>query len=190
MQWERLEKALTDGFCELTGLSANWQHDKSIALCPPYGLLNMSAMNQIGEDEVRYEEVVGAPTGKEICVTICGIRQFTWSMQVESDSFAPGKAAWYYLETARTKLRSARFCALMEAVGVSRVSTGAVQKLDYTRDGRWVSRALLDVVFQGVVAIKDCPVTYIESAKVSSDVLRPDGTEAAASLDFENRVMP
>ncbi len=174
--WKDTQDSLGLLFERESCLPFMWENDKTFAACPPYGILNMFAFERVGIDEVCRTFDNTAPAGQEIKRSVRGIRQFTWSVQIESDSFAPCKSGWFLVEEFRNALRKPSVLEFMATHHVGLVESAPTRKIDYSSNGRFVSRAVMDVVLTTSVVTIDCPITFVEKVSVSSSVEDHVGT--------------
>lgn len=190
--WPTVEDALERGFCVITGLKnrPNWLNRKAKVRKHPWGQLGISGVTTIGTPEHRHTHDAGRPVGKEIERTIHANTAFVLSIQIESREFKSGQEAWQLLELAKLRLSGERFGAIIRAVGVGFMRTGPVVRLDYKLNGRWVSRAALDVDMHAGSEIYDCPTTFIESVRATSDFRNIDGAALPSEYQFADEVIP
>jgi len=192
MEWEFIKRCLDQAFEILTELKSSWERQKTSYLCMPFGRQSLNNLVTVGTDDQRQSETAGAPAGREITHTICGIRKFNWLLKVESQSHEPDKSALFYLSRAQSRLVLSDFLAQVRACNLSVIRSGDVHSVDYVdkNSKHWISAAALEVQMHAGSEIANCPTTYIETIEVTSQLRDPEGVLLPSPLQLTDEVMP
>ena len=175
MNWSTIQNGIKAWFEDSTGLTAYWMNQARPAYTnKPLGVLQIISTSKVDVDALDYNYSALQPTNEEMVPSVFGYRLITVSCMVVSRNQNAGSDAIHYLELARTGLNRPSLKDAMIAAGL-RVSwsSHSITPRDVLVDGRWESRAIMDVTFRAVqyVEFTDAADTddYIQRAEVSSD---------------------
>lgn len=102
-----------------------------------------------------------------VITTNTGVRALTVQIKVECFDSSDGKAAWPILEKVRTRMGLPTVIDALAEAGIAIQTIGASHPAEYDdANGRRVSVAFFEIVFNGSDAEDDDPATTIESATV------------------------
>lgn len=134
----------------------------------------------VGEatDEERWGYTPDADPLQEMRVTLSGPRELRLQISVQSQDQRPGHTARALADEARARLQFPSSRDLLAAQGLAFVRVSPVTQADYRVDGRWISRAVIELQLNGASAVEDTAsrTSYIATASVTASVRRPDGT--------------
>jgi hypothetical protein len=151
-------------------------------------ILDITAIQTIGTDEIIYGNAANPQAGAELDVTVCGQRTMTLGVRVEVQDQRAGYDAITYTELLRTSLRLPSTYALFSAAGVGFASVLAETDLESIYQGRRHSAAQLDILLNSYGVMTDSPDTYIETVEYETEMLGPDGNpvphQVSGSLDL------
>jgi hypothetical protein len=187
---ESQSEAVRGWFAGASGLKAIWENDKRPFMATGrFVTLHVLTVASVGVDETRY---VWNATTEKLEPVQCGYRTITVTVHVESQDQTPEKAARWYLELIRTKLRTPAALATFAAQGLALIETLPSINLDALVEDRWLSRARLDIRFGMAVeyAAVDEAVEHIAQVEVSSEIDNVDGTPLPASVQLTEEILP
>ena len=121
--------AIQRHFEQSTGLKFVWENEPREILQKPYGVLKLGTCSMIGRDDIYDSQLVGS-------------REIVIQAQVFSRSFKPTECARFYLEKARTLLRTFKYPDFVFD------EAHPIIDLDLIFDNRQESRAAFDAVFR------------------------------------------
>jgi hypothetical protein len=192
--WQDIADSLQRWVEDATGLRTVWREeerpftkslrDKAIAM------LHIVSTRSRGVDDIRGVDNLDAAPASNIDTTLCGMREFTLSVQVESFSQKPNDAARCFLEEARTRLRLPSVLGKLQSNGLALIETMPTVLLDRIVDDHMISRANMDVRFSVAENQVDEPIQSIESTLVSSSLKAPDGTLLPTPPNLLDKEMP
>lgn len=138
--------------------------------------LRLRAPGALGIDEYRHEW-----DGAEVDFTIHGVRRFTIQVMAETMDQSVGETApGQLLSDLRTRLRRPSILTALRAAEVAISEIRDVVEADYQSDGRRVSSASMEVVFNASEVDADTAADgngWIETVQLESDTLNdPGGT--------------
>lgn len=175
-------KAAMEFLLSKAGMDPKWLGSVNEYGCDPQIEASISSIRSVAMvDEVRWEETgkdVG--TGKEIVATTYGPRQFTFTLQVETDTVEPVcGVSWEFCENFRDNLGLPSVTEYLNDLNIAVVSIGDTNTVSAPAPGdedRNVSRSVVEVVFSTTISIQDAPITFIEIAVVDLKMKNVNGT--------------
>lgn len=149
-----------------------WQNIPAASGRPPMSVeLKITSVEASGIDEVRYHYDSGTDTRTE---ELCGNREITVSVKIESDSQddgeeSPGQLASYL----RARLRRPSALRALQAAGLGLAEIHATTNVDYVDQDRMLSVSVTDLLFNAAESDVSAPSStgWIDSVKVT---LLPD----------------
>ena len=193
--WQNIADAGQGWVAEATLLKTVWREEerpfaKSLN-AKAIATLHIVTTRSRGIDDVRGVNNLAAAPASNIDITVCGMREFTLAVQVESFSQKPNDAARVFLEAARTCIRLPSVRAELQAVGIALIEALPTVLLDSVVDDRMLSRANMDVRFSVADSKSDpIPVQSIESVLISSSIKGPDGNVLPTPPNVLNKEIP
>lgn len=168
-------------FALIVGLSADaisWADESQTMTVGVSGSLRPIADVALGQEEKQTELASPAgPDGEELTRKIGGPRALSLSLVLDGyDQRLPG-SPFFTLRSAATKIRSSESIAALQELGFGLISVGRVLNVPRKESGRTFPRAVLDLRL-GYTNVENLdPITFIESAELTSHVRDTDGTE-------------
>lgn len=149
MNWPLIRTTLQSAVVAMTGIAPAlvvWRGtlaEKSIVVGTKI-VLTANAIKSVGEEENLYEESA-VPNQNELESTIVGQRQFTWSVQVETQNQPEGTAR-VLIDRIRIRLRRPSIGAMLGRASVAVAYALATTENDYLASGREISVATMDLL--------------------------------------------
>lgn len=172
--WEAISDTLLAWVEKSTGLTTVWrEEERPFHKQPGIALLHIISTRSRGVDDIRRSDNEAEAPEPNCETQLSGVREFTLSIQVETQSQKPGKAARCYLESARTCLRLPSVLGKLQGQGVALIETLPTVLLDHNVDEHMASRANMDIRFAVADCKDDDAVQSIEKVLVST-VFRTD----------------
>lgn len=187
MDWATIQNALIAWFAAASGLTTIWANQNAPQPAYPYAVLNIiSGPVVLGIDETR--ATVDAadpppPAGQEIILETCGPRELTVSCQVLSSSDTPPNDARSLLTAAQAALRQIGMTEALNAAGLGVQQADAVMSIPNIANGRWLSRAAMDVRFNAWSSVTE-RTGYIQTTEAQATFTKEDGTSTTTTETF------
>lgn len=164
--WSVIRSALEGWVEERTGLPAYWA--KRPRGWPSqdggYAILSISARQTVGNDMINSTYNSGADAGEEIEVAQEGSRTFVFGVQIRTFRQSDDVDALHYTSILRDSTSLPTLStALFEAAGIDFASIVGEADIDSRLDGREVSVAQLDMLFNTTASVSDTATGYINT---------------------------
>ena len=141
-----------------------------------------------GADEQRTSTDLSQPEGEEVAIETVGIREFTLTVKAlvdeETGSTDPDCDAVALLTQLQNSLSQQSVLDALCLGGLSVVQELAVVDLSQVVNGRFISRAALDIRFRTASSCIE-RTGYINTARVRSVPCNPSGPCDVTGVDFE-----
>lgn len=191
MNWTTIRSTLKTAIEGVDGLShagaVEWGDSAQASVMRPMPRIDLTirSLRGIGDDEPRtgYDEDTDTME-----TALCGHRQFTVSIRVESDK-ATGGEAMTIADRLRVRLGRENVTQALRTGGLAIADIAATQVLDFKTDGRALVVAVLDVIVNAAendVDDHERAGDFIEHVVGASEYLtNPDGEENANQVDLD-----
>lgn len=147
IEWETVQGAILAWLVDSTGIRTAWaeQPKRTQDSRPAATLKILSGPRVIHND---HTSKVWNATTELIDKVASGLREFTVTAQVYTDSVRPNYHALNYLARAQAALKMPEFLKALSAAGVAVVTHEGINNLTAIAGADWESRASMDVVFR------------------------------------------
>jgi hypothetical protein len=171
-------RAWVDAQSGLTS-AAQWRDESGGWQSKTRALLHLSSARGLGTDIKIWNQDGGEPAGSDYIPTFSGLREFTFSIFVESRDQKDGGIATTYLEKLRASTRKSSVRTALTAAGLSVSTTEEVQDLSHWVQDRWESKAQLDVHLNAVVNEVDTDEadSFVQTFGVTAELEDPAGSD-------------
>jgi len=171
--WSLIRTQLETWVENRTGLPTHWNERPQgwINEDPGYVILRIISRRSVGHDSLDYVVDDTAPAGQEIQITQNGTRQFTLQAQVRTWRHTDDFDALNYTSLLRDSLclpqaskaifdvAKIDFATVVSEVQVNNTRDGVGEMID----GRDLSIANIDILFNAYSSIDDTPTGYVET---------------------------
>lgn len=186
--WTTIRANLESWVTGVTGLAAtqvHWRDTKEASGWKPSGiriLLDITSVQTIGTDEIRYTDAAVPAAGAELDVTVSGPRTMVLEVRIDVLDQRAGYDAITYAENLRNSLRAPSTYALFSAADLGFARVLAETDLDRPFQGRRLSSLQMDILLNSYGTYSDTADTYIGSMEYETDFRGADGNPVAHQL--------
>lgn len=190
MNWTSIRSTLKTVVESIDGLThsgaVEWADTSAAGVFRNYPRVDLSVRSIVayGDDEARID-VDELDVRTEY---LSGHRRFTWSIRVESDRAGSGQVLTVS-DRIRTRLARRDAYATLLAAELAVADLASTQVLEFEKDGRRYTVAVLDVFMncaENDTDESDNAGETVEQASISSEyLLNPDGEQNPRQVDFE-----
>jgi len=154
----------------------------------PYIALKKNSVIRVGgKDEIRTSTDLTKPQGQEIALTTNGVREFTLGIEAFVDEQAgankPNCDAMYMLSILQGSLSQQTTQETFCLAGLSVIEELAVVDLSEVVNGRFISRASMDVRFRTTFSCIE-RTGYIDTVRIKSVPCDPSGPNDVSGVDI------
>jgi len=188
VNWSAIRSGLIPVVAAITGIAdedaVKWRGNSAAGTWRRGTRVTMScrSIRSIGRDEIRLD---GPDELFNMVATVCGNRQFTWSLLFESETDG---ASFTSADRFRAALRFQSTKDALRALGLAVADIEATQALEFNSQGKSFSSAVVDVQINAAENLtddNDGAADYIANAAYASDggLLGEDGNPTSTQID-------
>lgn len=166
--WSLIRTQLETWVQSITGLPTHWNKRPRgwLAEDSGYAILRIIGRRSVGLDSTDYEYDDTASAGEEIVISQCGHRQFTFEIQVRTWRQSDDVDALHYTTLLRNSTSlPQKSVAVFDEAEIDFVQVLNEVDLDEEIDGRDISIANLDLLFNSYSEVEDTATGYVETLK-------------------------
>lgn len=189
VDWAGIQTDLPTWATAQMGIPVFWRDQPRPMVTTAWGLLNVSAVQAVGEDEVRRSYEVGNDLGEEIEQYVVGNRVVAISCLVRSNLQTLASSARSFLEKLRTKAVGPASVATLDALGLGFGEVLPIVEIPDVRGQRKYSLASMDFLFTAAVEEQVESTGYITSVELTSNKLKNAAGPIADPLQIDE-VLP
>lgn len=194
MNWPTIRDTLQLSVSKMTGLQIDdvvWAGsfaERSMVV-RTRAILRANAVNTVGVDETRYQNSTNPLDDMQ--ATRVGQRDFTLTVQIESQDQDPPGWARTLIDRVRALIQTADLVQLFASVGIAVSRFLGTQHFDYLASGRMVSASIMDIKMLGAEMITDATVGaggwINEVLTASTPISGPDGQPLPSQINLDVR---
>jgi hypothetical protein len=179
--WDIIKPALAEWLSQVTGLVVIWANQNIPQPAKPYATLNVSSgPRKLHHDWV--EKTLNDATNR-IERKVVGVREFTVTAQAFSDNPRPGLDAMHYVSAAMSSLEAPSIKKHFRNNHMRVQSVSQAADLTNPVNGKFQSRAALDMVMRATSTFQDVDIKPIDSANVSIEFYNQGDDEPAFVIE-------
>lgn len=188
MDWATIQDAIKAWAAAQSGLTASWRNELESWVTQDRLWLQILSSNDVGHDEIRYTTNGGAAPEVDQEPTFSGLREFTLQITCESRDQYAASHAIHHLEVLRASLYKPSVVDAFTTAKIAVADILAVTQQDREYEGRWISQASMDVLFNSVSNVTDTDEAtgLIDKAEISTTMEEGDSDLDWDEVQFGN----
>lgn len=192
MLWQAHQDALKAWVEGQLQIPALWHNEAEGFKAKTRARLSVLSSAPRGVDQLRWAQDAALSQGEDFIPTVSGLRDFTFSVHVQSRDQRPECAARWYLEKLRASVHKPSVRKALLDAGLGFQTSDAIQNLDEVIDGRMESRATLDFHFGAAVNDRDTDEgnSFVERVGIAAELTNPSGSDVGWVEDEFGDITP